>query len=196
MDIGYIRVSTHEQNEARQIEMMKEKGIEKLFIDKCSGKNTNRPELKNMLEFIREGDNLYIESFSRLARNTQNLLELVEYITETKKAHLISLKESIDTSTAAGKMMLGIIGSIYQFERECLLERQKEGIRIAVAEGKYKGRKKIEFPEKWEEIYRKYKVREITGTKAIELLNLKRTTFYKLKSEYENKGQMLQKHYI
>ena len=95
MDIGYIRVSTHEQNETRQIEMMKEKGIEKLFIDKCSGKNTNRPELKTMLEFIREGDNLYIESFSRLARNTQNLLELVEYITETKKAHLISLKEII-----------------------------------------------------------------------------------------------------
>lgn len=196
MDIGYIRVSTHEQNEMRQIEMMKEKGIEKLFIDKCSGKNTNRPELKNILEFIREGDNLYIESFSRLARNTQNLLELVEYITETKKAHLISLKESIDTSTAAGKMMLGIIGSIYQFERECLLERQKEGIRIAVAQGKYKGRKKIEFPEQWKEVYQKYKVREITGTKAIEILNLKRTTFYKLKSEYENKEQMLQKHYI
>jgi len=196
MDIGYIRVSTHEQNEMRQIEMMKEKGIDKLFIDKCSGKNTNRPELKNMLEFIREGDNLYIESFSRLARNTQNLLELVEYITETKKAHLISLKESIDTSTAAGKMMLGIIGSIYQFERECLLERQKEGIRIAVAQGKYKGRKKIEFPDQWEEIYQKYKVREITGTKAIELLNLKRTTFYKLKKEYESREQVAQKHCI
>lgn len=196
MDIGYIRVSTHEQNEMRQIEMMKDKGIEKLFIDKCSGKNTNRPELKNMLEFIREGDNLYIESFSRLARNTQNLLELVEYITETKKAHLISLKENIDTSTAAGKMMLAIIGSIYQFERECLLERQKEGIRIAVAEGKYKGRKKIEFPNQWEEIYKKYKIREITGTKAIQLLNLKRTTFYKLKNEYENKERVLQKHYI
>lgn len=196
MDIGYIRVSTYEQNEMRQIEMMKEKGIDKLFIDKCSGKNTNRPELKNMLEFIREGDNLYIESFSRLARNTKNLLELVEYITETKKAHLISLKESIDTSTAAGKMMLGIIGSIYQFERECLLERQKEGIRIAVAQGKYKGRKKIEFPDQWEEIYQKYKVREITGTKAIELLNLKRTTFYKLKNEYENKERVAQKHYV
>lgn len=196
MDIGYIRVSTHEQNEMRQIEMMKEKGIQKLFLDKCSGKNTNRPELKSMLEFIREGDNLYIESFSRLARNTQNLLELVEYITETKKAHLISLKENIDTSTAAGKMMLTIIGSISQFERECLLERQKEGIRIAVAQGKYKGRKKIEFPKQWEEIYRKYKVRDITGTKAIELLNLKRTTFYKLKNEYENKERALQKHYV
>jgi len=157
------------------------------LIDKCSGKDTNRPELKNMLEFIRENDNLYIESFSRLARSTKDLLELVEYITENKKAHLISLKENIDISTAAGRMMLVIIGSIYQFERECLLERQKEGIKLAVEAGKYKGRKKIEYPEQWEEVYKEYKTREITGTRAIELLNLKRTTFYKLKNEYENK---------
>ncbi|MCE5221182.1 MAG: recombinase family protein [Clostridium sp.] len=192
MDIAYIRISSQDQNENRQIVMMKEKGIDKLFIDKCSGKDTNRPELKNMLEFIRENDNLYIESFSRLARSTKDLLELVEYITENKKAHLISLKENIDTSTAAGRMMLGIIGSIYQFERECLLERQKEGIKLAVEAGKYKGRKKINYPEGWQEIYQKYKIREITGTKAIELLNLKRTTFYKLKNEYENKERLAQ----
>lgn len=192
MDIAYIRISSQDQNENRQIVMMKEKGIDKLFIDKCSGKDTNRPELKNMLEFIRENDNLYIESFSRLARSTKDLLELVEYITENKKAHLISLKENIDTSTAAGRMMLGIIGSIYQFERECLLERQKEGIKLAVEAGKYKGRKKIEYPEQWEEVYKEYKTREITGTRAIELLNLKRTTFYKLKNEYENKERLAQ----
>jgi len=192
MDIAYIRISNQDQNEKRQIIMMEEHGIGKLFIDKCSGKDTNRPELKNMLEFIRENDNLYIESFSRLARSTKDLLELVEYITENKKAHLISLKENIDTSTAAGRMMLAIIGSIYQFERECLLERQKEGIKLAVEAGKYKGRKKIEFPEQWEEVYKEYKTREITGTRAIELLNLKRTTFYKLKNEYENKEQVAQ----
>ena len=186
MDISYIRISDPTQNEERQIKMMKEKGIEKFFIDKCSGKNMERPKLKELLEFIREGDTVYIESFSRLARSTKDLLTLVEYITETKKAHLISLKENIDTNTPAGKMMLGIIGSIYQFERECLLERQREGIRIAKEKNIYKGRKKIDYPKNWDEVYKKYKVREITATKAMEILGLKRTTFYKLKNEYES----------
>lgn len=186
MDISYIRISDPAQNEERQIKMMKEKGIEKFFIDKCSGKNMERPKLKELLEFIREGDTVYIESFSRLARSTKDLLTLVEYITETKKAHLISLKENIDTNTPAGKMMLGIIGSIYQFERECLLERQREGIRIAKEKNIYKGRKKIDYPKNWDEVYKKYKVRKITATKAMEILGLKRTTFYKLKNEYES----------
>ena len=82
-------------------------------------------------------------------------------------------------------MMLTIIGSIYQFEREVILERQREGIAIAKRQHKYKGRKKIDYPHNWEEVYNKYKVRDITGSKAMELLNLKRTTFYKLKKEYE-----------
>ncbi|CDM68422.1 Resolvase domain containing protein [Clostridium bornimense] len=185
MDVAYIRISDSTQNEARQIKAMEDRGIEKIFLDKCSGKNTNRPELKNMLEFIREGDNLYIESFSRLARSTKDLLDLVEHITTIKKANLISLKENIDTQTPSGRMMLGIIGSIYQFERECLLERQKEGIRIAKEKGIYKGRKKIDFPNEWNDIYSKYKLREITATKAMKMLKLKRTTFYKLKREFE-----------
>lgn len=185
MDVAYIRISDPTQNEARQIKAMEDRGIEKIFLDKCSGKNTNRPELKNMLEFIREGDNLYIESFSRLARSTKDLLDLVEHITTIKKANLISLKENIDTQTPSGRMMLGIIGSIYQFERECLLERQKEGIRIAKEKGIYKGRKKIDFPNEWNDIYSKYKLREITATKAMKMLKLKRTTFYKLKREFE-----------
>ena len=186
MNIAYIRVS-HElsQNPQRQIEMMEEMGIKKIFLDKCSGKDKERPALKEMLEYIREGDTIYIESFSRLARSTQDLLELVELITEKKNSNLISLKESVDTKTPAGRMILTIIGSIYQFEREVLLERQREGIAIAKREHKYKGRKKVDFPNNWELIYNKYKVRELTGNKAMELLNLKRTTFYKLKKEYE-----------
>lgn len=187
MRISYLRVSDVGQNIDRQIEIMKEKGIEKFFIDKCSGKNMNRIKLQEMLEFIREDDEIYIESFSRLARSTKDLLTLVEYITETKKANLISLKENIDTTTPAGRMMLGVIGSIFQFEREVLLERQSEGIRLAVAKGNvYKGRKKIGFPKDWNEVYSRYKIRAITATKAMELLGLKRTTFYKLKKEYDN----------
>ena len=126
MKISYIRISDPSQNEARQIKLMENKGVEKFFIDKCSGKNIQRPKLQEMLEFIRERDTIYIESFSRLARSTKDLLELVEYITKTKKANLISLKESIDTNTAAGRMMLGVIGSIYQFEREVLLSKGKK----------------------------------------------------------------------
>lgn len=188
MKIAYIRISDPSQNEERQIKMMEGIGIEKVFIDKCSGKNVNRPKLQELLEFIREADTVYVESFSRLARSTKDLLELVEYITETKKANLVSLKENIDTTTPAGRLMLGVIAAIYQFEREVLLERQKEGIRLAVEKGNiYKGRKKIDFPEKWDEIYNKYKIREITANKAMEILNLKRTTFYKLKNEYENR---------
>lgn len=188
MKISYLRISDPSQNIDRQVEMMKEKGIEKFFIDKCSGKDTNRKFLQEMLQFVREKDEIYIESFSRLARSTKDLLELVEYITVTKKANLISLKENIDTTTPAGRMMLGVIGSIFQFEREVLLERQMEGIRLAVAKGNvYKGRKKIDFPKDWDEIYNKYITREITATRAMEKLNLKRTTFYKLKSEYEHK---------
>ena len=193
MNISYIRISDVSQNEQRQVDMMENIGVEKMFIDKCSGKDMERPKLKEMLEFIRENDNVYIESFSRLARSTKDLLTLVEFITETKKANLISLKENIDTKKPAGKMMLGIIGSIYQFERECLLERQKEGILIAKKKGNvYKGRKSISLPQNWEQVYNKYKTREITGTKAMEMLNLKRTTFYKLKSEYESCNKVIE----
>lgn len=126
MKISYLRISDPSQNIDRQVEMMKQKGIEKFFIDKCSGKNMDRPKLQEMLEFIRENDEIYIESFSRLARSTKDLLTLVEYITESKKAHLISLKENIDTSTPAGRMMLGVIGSIFQFEREVLLSKGRK----------------------------------------------------------------------
>lgn len=187
MKVAYIRISTVEQNTARQYEMMKEKEIEKYFEDKCSGKNTNRRALNELMEFIREGDTVYIESFSRLARSTKDLLDLVEYFTN-KKVNLISLKENLDSTTATGKLMLTMIGAIATFERECMLERQAEGIAIAKQSGKYKGRKKINFPSNWVEIYNQYKYREITGTKAMEMLNLKRNTFYGLIKEYEAKN--------
>ena len=195
MKVGYVRVSDPvSQNPQRQIEMMEERGVEKIFLDRCSGKDIERPELKNMLDFIREDDYVYIESFSRLARSTKNLLELVEFITEKKKANLISIKESINTGTSSGRMMLTIVGAISQFEREVLLERQREGIAIARKNNKYKGRKKINYPPNWELVYNKYRIREITGNTAMELLNLKKTTFYKLKKEYESNIDSDEKH--
>ena len=110
MKVSYIGVRTEEQNEARQVEAMKDKGIEKYYIEKVSAKDTNRPKLKEMLEYVREGDIVYIHDFSRLARSTKDLLEIIEYL-NNKKVALISNKENLDTSTPTGKMLVTMIRS-------------------------------------------------------------------------------------
>ena len=190
MKIGYVRVSTVEQNEMRQLRQMDEFKVEKIFIDKASGKNIeDRFELKKMLEFAREGDVIYIHDFSRLARSTKDLLDITEFLNK-KNVSLVSFKESIDSSTATGKLMLTMIAAINEFERTNLLERQKEGILIAKELGKYKGRKPIPFPPSWEEIYPLWKTREISGVEAMKILKLKKSTFYKLINDWnelENK---------
>ena len=184
--IAYIRVSTIEQNEERQIKALEVKSIDKFYIEKVSGKDTNRPKLQEMLDYVREGDTVYIHDFSRLARNVKDLLNIVEQL-KNKGVNLISLKENLDLNSPTGKLQLTMLGAIYEFEREMLKERQAEGIAIAKAKGKYKGRKKIGYPSNFEEVYKKWKTRELTGTKAMELLNLKRNVFYRLIKEYETK---------
>lgn len=186
MILGYVRVSTVEQNDDRQLVTMEKYNVEKIFKEKVSAKDTNRPELEKLLDWAREGDTIVIHDFSRLARSTRDLLDIVESLT-AKNVSLISAKENIDSSTATGKLMLTMIGAINEFERTNLLERQREGIAIAKEKGKYKGRKKITYPNNWDEVYPKWKNREITGTKAMELMGLKRNTFYNLVKEYENK---------
>jgi len=184
MNIGYVRVSTVEQNEERQLEGLKKYDIDKWFTEKVSGKDTNRPQLKAMIEFAREGDTIFVWDFSRLSRSVKDLLSIVERL-QVKEIYLRSIKENLDTSTPTGKLMLTMIGAINEFERANLLERQKEGIKIAKDKGKYKGRKKINYPSNWNEIYNKWKHREITGTAAMKELKLKRNTFYKLVKEFE-----------
>jgi DNA invertase Pin-like site-specific DNA recombinase len=186
MIIGYVRVSTVEQHEDRQLVTMEKYKVEKIFQEKVSAKDTNRPELQAMLEFAREGDTIIVHDFSRLARSTKDLLDLVENL-NSRGINLVSSKENIDSSTPQGKLMLTMLGAIYEFERTNTLERQREGIAIAKEKGAYKGRKKIDFPSNWSEVYLKWKNRELTGAKAMELLGLKRNTFYKLVKEYENK---------
>lgn len=186
MNIAYIRVSTAEQNEGRQTEGLKKYNIDKIFQEKVSAKDTNRPQLNAMLDFAREGDTIFVWDFSRLARSTKDLLNIAEQL-QHKKIHLRSIKENLDTSTPTGKLMLTMIGAINEFERMNLLERQKEGIALAKQQGKFKGRKAINFPENWTEIYTKWKSRELTGANAMEQLDLKRNTFYKLIKKYEEK---------
>lgn len=138
MLIGYVRVSSLEQNTARQEVMMQELGVEKIFIDRMSGKSKDRPALDEMMGFVREGDTVIVESISRLARNTKDLLQIVEKLSN-KKVEFVSKKESIDTTTPTGRFMLTVFGAMAQLEREQILQRQAEGIAIAKAEGRYNG---------------------------------------------------------
>ena len=184
MHIAYIRVSTIEQNEQRQIEAMKHYEIEKWFIEKVSAKDTNRPKLQELLEFVREGDTLHIHDFSRLARSTKDLLEIVELL-NAKGVSLVSNKESIDSSSPAGKLMLTMIGAINEFERTNLLERQHEGISIAKRNGVYKGRKAVSIPE-FEKQYQRYKRREVSKSQLAKELQISRPTLDKLIREHEN----------
>lgn len=177
-NIAYVRVSTIEQNPKRQQEALKKHGIDKWFIEKLSGKNTDRPQLKLMLDYAREGDVIYIESFSRLARNTKDLLSIIENL-NSNNIQVISIKENLDTSTPTGKLMLTMIGAISTFEREIMLERQKEGIAIAKQEGKYKGRTKKEKPELWTRYKEEYYTRKINLVQLTKKCNVSRPIIYK-----------------
>lgn len=164
---------------------MQELGVEEVYIDKASGKSTDRPELKRLIEYVRKGDTVIVESISRFARNTKDLLELIE-ILKNKQVEFISRKENIDTSTPTGKFMLTVFGAVAELEREYILQRQAEGITIAKQEGKYKGRKRIES-DKFDRVYKDWKAQNITAVRAMELLEMKRNTFYRRVSEYEAK---------
>lgn len=177
MKIGYIRISAVDQNTARQEVLMQELGLDQVFIDCTSGKSADRPELKRMMTFVREGDTVIVESISRFARNTRDILELVEQLT-SKKVEFISQKESIDTTTPSGKFMLTIFGAVAELEREYILQRQKEGIAIAKANGVYKGRKPIEHPE-FKAVVSQWKKGNLTAAEAMRKLNMKPSTFYR-----------------
>ncbi len=179
MRVGYVRCSTIEQNEARQLKMMEEQGAEKLFIDKASGKNTDRKAFKEMMAFVRAGDLVIVESISRIARNTRDLLSIVSDLTE-KQVEFVSLKESIDTTTPQGRFMLTVFGALAELERENILERQREGIAIAKDAGKYKGRKPLEVDEAhFRKLCSSWRAGEMTATAAMNELGLKPNTFYR-----------------
>jgi len=177
MKIGYIRVSTADQNTARQEVLMAELGVEKVFVDRISGKNMDRPELKEMMGFIRSGDTVIVESISRFARNTKDLLELVELLT-AKGVEFVSKKEAIDTTTPTGKFMLTVFGAVAELEREYTLQRQAEGIAIAKEQGVYKGRKPIVRPE-FVSVVSLWRQGSITAVEAMNRLDMKPSTFYR-----------------
>ena len=168
-NLAYVRVSTVEQNEERQLEALARYNIDRTYIEKVSAKDTNRPKFQEMLDYAREGDTIYVTDFSRFSRSVRDLLGTLEYLLK-KGVKVISLKENLDSSSPQGRLMITMIGAINEFERDILLERQREGIEIAKRKGKYKGRKCIERPADWDKIVSQYRVRKITAKKARELL--------------------------
>ena len=176
MRIGYVRVSSADQNEGRQLEALKEREMDKIYMEKVSGKNTDREQLKLMLDFVRENDEVVVTDFSRLSRSTRDLLDIIDTL-KKKKVRLISLKEDFDTSTTTGTLMTTLLGAINEFERANILERQREGINLAKKQGKYRGRPKKKL-ENLEEVYNEWKQGNLTVTSACTLLGVSRVTFY------------------
>ena len=186
MKIGYVRASDLDQNTIRQEIIMQELGVEKVYIEKISGKDTNRPQLQEMMNFIREGDVLIVESISRFARSTRDLLDLVEQL-KRKGVQFISQKESIDTESPQGKFMLTVFGAMAELERDQMLQRQREGIEAAKKAGKYTGRQPIKIdPAVLRAVHKQWYANEITTTHAVKLLGVSKNTFYRRMWEYED----------
>ncbi|OUP53957.1 resolvase [Butyricicoccus pullicaecorum] len=186
MKIGYVRVSTEEQNEARQVEALEKLGVEKIYIEKKSGKNLDRPVLQEMLDFIREGDTVYVHDLSRISRSLTDLLNLVELL-HKKRVHLVSEKESVNTETPTGRLFLSIVGAINEFERTNLLERQREGIEIAKREGKYKGRKPRQL-DNVAELYAMWQSGEKSKVQIARDYRISRPSLDRLFKEHEKAG--------
>lgn len=190
--IGYIRVSTEHQETARQQEIMGSYKVDRIFSEKLSGANADRPQLKAMLDYVREGDTLYVESISRLGRSTKDLLNIIDTLTE-KGVTLVSHKENIDTDTPTGKFMLTVFAALSQLEREQLKQRQREGIEIAKAQGKYTGRKPI--PTDWTrfgQLYGEWRAKHITGRDFMRRMDMSANTFYRRVREYEVRNSIVE----
>ena len=193
-NIAYIRVSTKEQNTGRQHEDFTAKGIvlDKVFEEKLSGKNTDRPQLQAMLAYLREGDTLYVESFSRLARSTRDLLNIVNTLTE-KGVSFVSLKENVDTTTSQGKFMLTVFAGLYELERDNILERQREGIDLALKKGRPYGRPSATLSDTFSKNYQLWKQGELKAVDFMKRENIPKSTFYKLVKRYENENNIIGK---
>lgn len=166
---------------------MQNLGVDKLFIDKSTGTRADRQGLQDMLSFVRDGDCVIVESISRMARNTMDLLEILDKLNK-KNVQFISQKENIDTKTPVGMFMLQVFGAVAELENTYRKLRTREGIDIAKEQGKFKGRQKIELNEKkFEKVYTDWKKGNITAKKAMELLGLKANTFYRRVKEFEEK---------
>ena len=185
MEFAYVRVSTKDQQDTRQLIAMESRGIppERIFSEKQSGKNTKRPQLQSLMDTVQKGDVVIVESISRFARNTKDLLGLVEMLIQ-KSVEFVSLKEHIDTTTPTGRFTLTIFAAIAELERECTLLRQAEGIAAAKLRGKHLGRPIKKPPENFVEVVKLWECGKITFDEALKQTGLKQATFYNRLREF------------
>ena len=190
MEYAYVRVSTKEQQDLRQFIAMEGRGIptERIFSEKVSGKDTKRPQLQTLMDTVQKGDTVIVESISRFARNTKDLLGLVERLTQ-KGVEFVSLKEHIDTNTPTGRFIITIFAAIAELERECTLLRQAEGIAAAKAKGKHLGRPIKEPPENFAKVAENFECGKITLKEALAHTGLKQSTFYNRLREVQGRGK-------
>jgi DNA invertase Pin-like site-specific DNA recombinase len=181
--VGYTRVSTALQNTARQLDGV---SLDRVFEDRASGKDANRPELVACMKHLREGDTLHIHSMDRLARNLDDLRHIVNELNERgvviafhkEQMTFRPVKDQTDKQAAdMARLMLSIMGAVAEFERAMILERQREGIAIAKAEGKYKGRKPKLLPEQVNQIRARAQAGE-NKTKLAKEYGISRDTLY------------------
>ena len=174
---GYARVSTEAQNLDRQLDALKKYGVDVIYNEKMTGTKRDRPELTKLLDRISEGDTVVIESLSRLGRSTKDLIELTELF-EKKGVHLVSLKESIDTSTSTGKLLFTLMSAIAQFERDVIADRTREGLRSARARGRKGGRPKTNSDD-IKKAVKLYNTQQYTIKEIEEMTGVKKSTLYR-----------------
>ena len=195
MIIGYCRVSTKDQDLTRQIESLKQYGCEKIYSDKATGKNFNRPEYTKLKDALRKGDTLVVHEFDRLGRNKKLTLKELQYFKDNG-IRLVALNLPTTQVDTTDNIMLETINNIVielytmmaQQEIETREKRQREGIDVALANGVKFGRKAVEYPKNWESVISLVNNKQLTNIEAMQMLGLKKTTFYRLLKQYrENK---------
>lgn len=182
MKIGYIWVSTADQNPERQRTELEAADVEEIYEDRVSGKNLDRPQLQEMLAFIRKGDTIIVHSLDRLARNLSDLLKTVEALTQ-KGVSIHFLKEKLEfdagkDASPTAKLMLQLVGAFAEFERSMIKARQREGIELAKARGAYLGRKRTVTPEQIEAVEKKMSL-GMPLSVAAKKVGLSRSTVYR-----------------
>lgn len=174
---GYARVSTEAQNLDRQLDALKNYGVDIIYNEKITGTKKNRPELTKLLDRITEGDTVVVESLSRLGRSTKDLIELTE-IFQSKGVNLVSLKEAIDTNSPTGKLLFTLMSAIAQFERDVIADRTREGVKSARARGRTGGRPRAD-PEQVKKAVKLYKTEQYSIKEIEELTGIKKSTLYR-----------------
>ena len=186
--IAYLRVSTtHQKGGLERQEYRLPEDIDKVFKDEASGKDTDRPQFKAMMEYIREGDTVYFESFSRISRSLTDLLNTLDYFGK-KGVSFVSLKENIDTSGACGRLVVSVLGAINAYEREINAERREYGYNKALKEQRV-GRPRAEKSKEFMTAYKDWKAGKITGLEAIKRAGVSGATFYKMAKEEDDKDE-------